>query len=224
MFYSFIVRECSDLDPFFDFFPGRCRWRSKTQLFRTLGWPWLLRRGIDFFLNHIERETKKYYHTLELPWKDRATWWFPTQLYFKDNVKDECQRLLILSNRVRPSTVANKLTAGIHIDCRDKSTPLQMNSPCLDQKIGFMGLILLLATLQAQKYLPDRLQRIVIFFSFYRKHKVYCEGMGQRTWTVMIYLNDVASVVKPISILNKSQTKTRTLLCGTIYIKTEFLT
>ena len=46
--------------------------------------------------------------------------------------------------------------------------------------------------MQAQKYeVENTIKNIMIFSPFNHEYKTYCEWMGQRTWTTMIYLNDV---------------------------------
>ena len=50
-------------------------------------------------------------------------------------------------------------------------------------------------SLQAQKYKPGQYykEHCDFFHPHTREFKVYCEWMGQRTWTAMVYLNDVES-------------------------------
>lgn len=169
---------------------------------------------------------KKIY---ERPLKDRADRiWFPfTQLYFKDNFlsEDECQELIdFIEQGLRPSTVANETDDGEVSDYRTSSTtdldPFANElSLRLDQKItAFMDLDPFVGeTLQAQKYLPYQYykEHVDFFFPFTEEHKVYCEWMGQRTWTVMIYLNDVESGGETyFKYLNKYfKPKQGTLLC-----------
>ena len=47
--------------------------------------------------------------------------------------------------------------------------------------------------MQGQKYLPGQYykEHHDFFTPFTAEFKTYCEWMGQRTWTTMIYLNDV---------------------------------
>ena len=47
--------------------------------------------------------------------------------------------------------------------------------------------------MQAQKYEPGQYYRAHhgYFFPLTREYKTYTEWMGQRTWTFMLYLNDV---------------------------------
>ena len=47
--------------------------------------------------------------------------------------------------------------------------------------------------MQGQKYLPGEYykEHYDFFSPFSPEFKTYCEWMGQRTWTTMIYLNDV---------------------------------
>jgi hypothetical protein len=65
----------------------------------------------------------------------------------------------------------------------------------VDNKIAdFMGLNPFLGeTMQAQKYAPEQYykEHYDYFCPLSREFKTYTEWMGQRTWTFMLYLNDV---------------------------------
>jgi prolyl 4-hydroxylase len=57
-----------------------------------------------------------------------------------------------------------------------------------------MGLMPFLGeTMQAQRYEPGQYykEHWDFFMPGTQENRIYCEWMGQRTWTAMIYLNDV---------------------------------
>lgn len=130
--------------------------------------------------------------------------YFPfTQIYTVDNFiqKEECTHLISLINgSLRPSTVSDETDSCAVSNYRTSQTsdlhyfsdPLYLS---LDQKISeilgfkpFFGEIM-----QAQKYLPGQYykEHWDFFCPQTKEYKVYCEWMGQRTWTGMVYLNDV---------------------------------
>ena len=130
--------------------------------------------------------------------------YFPfTQIYKKENflTELECDQLiLMISKDLRPSTVADDGDNCLVNDYRTSKTsdlnyfkdPFYLN---IDKKISnlmnlepFFG-----ETMQAQKYeVGEYYKEHYDFFSpFNHEFKTYCEWMGQRTWTTMIYLNDV---------------------------------
>ena len=129
---------------------------------------------------------------------------FPfTQIYQFDNflTKEECQELMKISDgKLRPSTVANpKDTAVISNYRTSKTADLHyFDSPYLtyiDNKIAeFLGIYHFLGeTIQTQKYAPGQYykQHCDYYFPLTKEFKTYTEWMGQRTWTFMVYLNDV---------------------------------
>ena len=130
--------------------------------------------------------------------------YFPfTQIYKKENflTELECDQLILMISRdLRPSTVADDGDNCLVNDYRTSKTsdlnyfkdPFYLN---IDKKISnlmnlepFFG-----ETMQAQKYeVGEYYKEHYDFFSpFNHEFKTYCEWMGQRTWTTMIYLNDV---------------------------------
>ena len=129
---------------------------------------------------------------------------FPfTQIYIQDNflseenceiaIKQMCEELV-------PSTVANEDDDIVHSDYRTSSTSgfdykLSDVGTDLNEVIAnYMGLDCLLAEwVQAQRYLPGEFYKAHhdYFPRFTTEYKIYTEWMGQRTWTFMVYLNDV---------------------------------
>ena len=130
--------------------------------------------------------------------------YFPfTQIYKKENflTELECDQLILMISRdLRPSTVADDGDNCLVNDYRTSKTsdlnyfkdPFYLK---VDKKISnlmnlepFFG-----ETMQAQKYeVGEYYKEHYDFFSpFNHEFKTYCEWMGQRTWTTMIYLNDV---------------------------------
>jgi prolyl 4-hydroxylase len=126
-----------------------------------------------------------------------------TQIYIKENFinQEECQTLIdLIDKTATPSSVANPKDEQMLSDYRTSQTsdlsylryPKLFN---LDYKITeLMGLNPLLSeVMQGQKYaIGQYYKKHCDFFDPWSKeHKVYCEWMGQRTWTFMLYLNDV---------------------------------
>ena len=144
----------------------------------------------QFFKNSITTKAQRIY--------------FPfTQIYKKENFLTELegeQLILMISRDLRPSTVADDGDNCLVNDYRTSKTsdlnyfkdPFYLN---IDKKISnlmnlepFFG-----ETMQAQKYeVGEYYKEHYDFFSpFNHEFKTYCEWMGQRTWTTMVYLNDV---------------------------------
>ena len=148
---------------------------------------------------------KKFYQNAITRNENAKRIYYPfTQLYQYDNFLDpkECENLRqIIDGNLRRSTVSDTDDTCHISDYRTSSTadlhyfedPFYLD---IDRKLAdvlelqpFLGEVM-----QAQKYLPGE---------FYKEHydffpplaikeaKTYCEWMGQRTWTPMIYLNDV---------------------------------
>lgn len=126
-----------------------------------------------------------------------------TQLYeIKNFLPDaHCERLIEMADQnLRPSTVANPTDDSITTEYRTSTTsdfncftdPLFL---ALDRRIThILGLNPFLGeTMQAQKYeIGQYYKEHWDFFNpVTQEYKTYCEWMGQRTWTAMIYLNDV---------------------------------
>lgn len=126
-----------------------------------------------------------------------------TQVYKQENflTKRECCDLIeIINANLRPSTVSDPKDECITSDYRtSKTSDLHYfdNSFFLDidKKISkFMGVEPFLGeTMQAQKYEIGQYykEHWDFFMPTTKEYKVYCDWMGQRTWTSMIYLNDV---------------------------------
>ena len=129
---------------------------------------------------------------------------FPfTQIYtFEDFLTaEECQELIkTADSNLRPSTVSNKDDESVTSKYRTSKTSdldyfssFYLNS--VDNKIcSFMDLNPFIGeTMQAQKYEPGQYYKAHCdyFFPLTREYKTYTEWMGQRTWTFMLYLNDV---------------------------------
>jgi len=126
-----------------------------------------------------------------------------TQLYTFDNflTPEDCQTLIVEANKkLRPSTVSNvKDEVVLSKDRTSKTADLSyFNSPYLDaidNKITtFMGLDPFTGEIiQTQKYEPGQYYKAHTdyFHPLTKECKTYTEWMGQRTWTFMLYLNDV---------------------------------
>ena len=144
----------------------------------------------EFYKNNITKKTQRIYYPF-------------TQIYKQENFlsTNECDQLVsMISRNLRPSTVADKGDTCLVNDYRTSKTsdlnhfldPFYLS---IDKKIAnlmklepFLG-----ETMQAQKYeVGEYYKEHYDFFSpFNHEYKTYCEWMGQRTWTTMIYLNDV---------------------------------
>lgn len=129
---------------------------------------------------------------------------FPfTQLYTLEKFlsEEECNFLIAEAEKnLRPSTVSDPTDSSATSNYRTSSTSdlHYFNSPELnyiDNKIStFMGLNPFLGeTMQLQKYNPGQYykEHCDYFFPLTKEFKTYTEWMGQRTWTLMVYLNDV---------------------------------
>lgn len=144
----------------------------------------------QFYCAPITRTAKRIYYPF-------------TQIYAQNNLltANECEDLIkIIDNKSRPSTISNPTDSEVVSDYRtsqtadlhyfDDSFYLQ-----IDKKItACLGLDPFLGeTAQAQRYEPGQYykEHWDFFSPFTPEYKIYCEWMGQRTWTTMIYLNDV---------------------------------
>ena len=130
---------------------------------------------------------------------------FPfTQIYTYKNflTKEECSTLIkFIDESVRASTIANDKDELITSDYRTSQTADLENFPNeiifdLEERIAdLLELDIFLGEgSQAQKYHPGEYYKE--HWDFFlptekKQYDVYCEWMGQRTWTTMIYLNDV---------------------------------
>ena len=144
----------------------------------------------DFYNNPLKNKCKK----LNYPF---------TQVYAFDNFlsSEECKEIIsIISKDLKPSTVADLNDTCLVTDYRtSKTAPMSHFHDDfylqIDAKISsllelqpFLGEVM-----QAQKYNPGEYykEHWDYFSPFEKEFKTYCEWMGQRTWTTMIYLNDV---------------------------------
>jgi len=127
-----------------------------------------------------------------------------TQIYFYKNFLSyqECEELIKCINQsTRKSTLANDKDEAVTSDYRTSETADLHYFPTelildIDDKLEalteldpFIG-----EAMQAQKYTPGQYYKE--HWDFFpprekKQYKVYCEWMGQRTWTTMMYLNDV---------------------------------
>ena len=126
-----------------------------------------------------------------------------TQIYKINNFlsDQECEKLInLIDLNLRPSTVSDKTDSCVTSDYRTSQTAdlhyfddsFYLN---IDRKLTdvldlgpFLGEIM-----QAQKYEPGQYykEHWDFFMPGTAENRIYCEWMGQRTWTTMIYLNDV---------------------------------
>ena len=192
------------------FVKGAIAGASKTQMCRTFqrdhGWT---DEELESVLKLIDfkKKPKKidYSYFNNLPFKDKAKRIpFPfTQMYVQEDFlsKDECDKLIeFIEEDLAPSTVADKNDTGLVSSYRTSSTA---NLHFLDDEFfleidkkitGYMGIEPFLGeSLQAQKYKPTQYykEHCDFFDPMTKEFKVYCEWMGQRSWTTMLYLNDV---------------------------------
>ena len=126
-----------------------------------------------------------------------------TQIYKKPNFlnKDECNQVIkLIDEHCERSCVANSKDEPIVSDYRTSKTAdlSYIKRPQLfdiDYKITkLIGLNPLASeVMQGQRYDIGQYykQHCDYFKPLTKEYKTYCEWMGQRTWTFMIYLNDV---------------------------------
>jgi prolyl 4-hydroxylase len=145
---------------------------------------------------------KKFYKT-EITKTGNQIYYPFTQMYTLDNVLTdaECNEMMqLIDSRLRPSTVSDEADSCLVTDYRTSQTsdlhyfddPLYLE---IDRRIvDTLGLYSFLGEImQAQKYEPGQYykEHWDFFMPTSKEYKIYCEWMGQRTWTAMIYLNDV---------------------------------
>lgn len=145
----------------------------------------------------------KHFYNLPITKKAQQIYYPFTQIYIcKDFLSPlECDQLIKhIDERVRPSTVSDPLDDCVVSDYRTSKTAdlHYFNSPLflnVDRKISdYMGLEPFLGeTMQAQRYEPGQYykEHWDFFMPGTPENRLYCEWMGQRTWSTMIYLNDV---------------------------------
>ena len=128
---------------------------------------------------------------------------YNTQIFALDNFlsDDECNHLMETIDKIqRPSTVADPKDSNVINRHRTSQTAdLHTTTDPIITKVNYKLAELLDLdsnlgeAIQGQKYLPGQYYKAhTDFFRYHTKeYKVYTEWMGQRTWTTMIYLNDV---------------------------------
>lgn len=126
-----------------------------------------------------------------------------TQIYTIDNflTEDQCDQLISkIDENLRPSTVSDPDDSCLISNYRTSKTADlhyfddQFFMSIDNQISSAMGLSPYLGeVMQGQKYEPGQYykEHWDFFVPTSGEYKVYCELMGQRTWTTMIYLNDV---------------------------------
>lgn len=145
----------------------------------------------------------RYFYNLPITAKASQIYYPFTQIYTcKDFLSSsECNQLIeYIDDRVRPSTVSDPEDDCVVSDYRTSETAdlHYFDSPfflSIDRKIAdFMGLNPFLGeTMQAQRYELGQYykEHWDFFMPGTQENRIYCEWMGQRTWTSMVYLNDV---------------------------------
>tara|TARA_R100000231_G_scaffold80043_1_gene61658 strand:+ start:175 stop:969 length:795 start_codon:yes stop_codon:yes gene_type:complete len=163
-----------------NFLLDSCSFRKKPKVINYL----------DFYKNELTKKCEK----IKYPF---------TQVYKYNNFlsEEECLTLIdIINTRLVASTIADEGDTCLVNDYRtSQSASLgYFEHPYflkIDKKISdllnlnpFLG-----ENMQGQKYLPGQYykEHHDFFTPFTKEYKTYCEWMGQRTWTTMIYLNDV---------------------------------
>ena len=184
---------------------------SRTQLIRTMKERHGLEDGeIDQIINLCSFRSRpkqinyKKFHAAKITKIGNRIFYPFTQVYTRDNIlsKDECEELMqLIETRLRPSTVSDDSDSCLVSDYRTSQTadlhyfddPLYLE---LDRRIvDTLGLYSFLGEImQAQKYEPGQYykEHWDFFMPTTKEYKIYCEWMGQRTWTAMVYLNNVA--------------------------------
>jgi len=183
---------------------------SKTQLLRTLTEKYgCTEEYINEALDLCSLKTKpkhirhKDFYDCPITKKAKKINYPFTQIYKQEDFlsEAECDDLIDLMNQnLRPSTVSDE-TDSNRVSSYRTSTTADLHYfdndfyLHLDKKISeFMGLEPFLGeVMQAKKYRPGQYfkEHWDFFDPLTKEYKIYCEWMGQRTWTTMIYLNDV---------------------------------
>lgn len=183
---------------------------SKAQLIRTFkeqhGWTDAdITQAIQLcsFKQKPKQIDYRSFYNLPITKKGKRILYPFTQIYTIDNflTEHECNNLIkIIDKNLRPSTVSDPKDSCTVSDYRTSKTadlhyfedPFYLE---IDRKLTdvlelspFLG-----ETMQAQRYEPGQYykEHWDFFSPTTKEYKVYCDWMGQRTWTTMIYLNDV---------------------------------
>mgnify|MGYP003149725763 CR=1 FL=1 len=154
-------------------------------------------RNKPFFINYLD------FYNLPISTKAKRLNFPFTQIYeYNRFLNDsECDELVTIANGItRKSSVSNPEGKPLYSDYRTSSTA---DMKCTDNKIvGWIDTLIakelgikhsLGETLQIQKYCAgEYYKEHNDYFNWNTdEHKTYTEWMGQRTWTFMVYLNDV---------------------------------
>tara|TARA_B100001250_G_C19674088_1_gene732835 strand:- start:69 stop:866 length:798 start_codon:yes stop_codon:yes gene_type:complete len=154
-------------------------------------------RKKPFFINYLN-----FYKTKISPNATQIKFPF-TQIYiFKDFLRRSyCNELISIADEIANKSSVSNSKGGVKYDDYRTSSTADMDCtqnkivPYLDDKIASALNISssLGESLQIQKYLPGQYYKEhADYYSWFTpEHKIYTEWMGQRTWTCMVYLNDV---------------------------------
>lgn len=155
------------------------------------------------FKSKPNRIDYSYFYNLPVTHRANRIFYPFTQIYTFDNFlsAEDCNKLVnIIDQNLRPSTVSDPNDECTVSDYRTSKTadlnyfsdPFYLS---IDQKITtLMDLSPFLGeTMQAQRYEPGQYykEHWDFFMPTSKEYGVYCDWMGQRTWTTMLYLNDV---------------------------------
>lgn len=183
---------------------------SKSQLIRTFKedyncTDWEIEKLMQLcnFRNPPKRINYKAFYEAEITKTGRRISYPFTQMYLYEDFLSpyECDHLChLIDQNVRPSTVADPEDRCLTSEYRTSSSAdLNYFDHALysevDKRVSaLIGLDPFLGeTMQAQRYNPGQYYKE--HWDFFpprtKEYKVYCEWMGQRTWTAMIYLNNV---------------------------------
>lgn len=157
------------------------------------------------FKSKPKRIDYSYFYNLKnnLPVEAKQIKYPFTQIYTLDNflTKEICEDLIqVLTDKFRPSCVSNTDDIDLVTSHRTSKTADLHPSEALycaglDRKFcKVLGLDSTLGeTIQCQQYEIGQYykQHHDFYDIFTKEHKVYTEWMGQRTWTILCYLNDV---------------------------------
>ena len=145
----------------------------------------------------------KRFYDAAITLKGKRIYYPFTQVYTYDNLvtADECDQLIEkIEQNLSPSTVANKDEENCVSSYRtSRSANLYYFHDDLylavDKRItDIMGLYPFLGeSMQSQKYEIGQYykEHHDFFYPLTKEYETYCTWMGQRTWTAMLYLNDV---------------------------------
>lgn len=149
------------------------------------------------FINYFD------FYNLKIPASAKRLKFPFTQIYIQPGFlsKSECQEIMTeVDKDLHPSAVSNpedrilvsdyRTSSSCFFDYHSGKTGFE-----IDKKINrYLGIDPFIGeTVQAQKYEPGQYykEHHDYYDPFSEEYKTYTEWMGQRTWTFMVYLNDV---------------------------------